>query len=119
MKEEMTIRFLFHRYRYELDSWHRWLTYQKEELVNCKNRLAEIINNCAEDNLLLAEKFQEEFLAEESKAQTSAIENGSCQVAKEVKDLEQEQEKLRRSFWKAGELFLLIKNKFLQFLQEL
>jgi hypothetical protein len=97
----------------------------KRRVGELQNRLAEIINNCAEDNLLLAEKLQEEFLAEErvvdflaeeSKAQTSAIENGSCQVAKEVKDLEQEQAELRQSIRKAGELFRLIKNKFVQFL---
>ena len=129
MKEKIRARLLVHHYRYELESWRRLLAYQKEELVYCKNRLAEIINSHAAHGLLLAaETFQEEFLAqeraiefltEELKAQFRALEQEELSGDGSVRELGLEQAQLRHAFQKAGELFLYNKNSFVQYLQGL
>lgn len=115
------------QYVYELKSWERLLSFQKEELVCFKNRLAEVLNSTTEaDIILMAESFQEAFLAqerivfflsEELKQQNQILEKEIYKPGEFYKEAVNGQAKLRREINEGEEAFASVKKKFEQFLQ--
>lgn len=125
MKKELTSDRLIHQYQYELECWGRQLLFQKEELVYFKNRLAEVISGLENDQLLVAETFQEEFLSQERvidylsrelTRQTKLIEKQLHLDGDVFRQMQGEQMKLRREFRRADELLRKGKNRFVQYL---
>jgi hypothetical protein len=129
MKKELASNRLIHQYQYELECWGRLLLFQKEELVYFKNRLAEIIDGSTENDLLLTvETFQEAFLDQEKvidylsgelKKQAKLIEKDLYFDGEIFRQMQSEQNKLRREFRRAEELFSNVKNRFVQYLVDL
>ena len=115
------------QYVYELKSWERLLSFQKEELVCFKNRLAEVLNSSTETEMILAaERFQEEFLAQERivyflldelKLQSHILEKESCNPGEFYTQAANGQAKLRREIKEGEEAFATVKKNFEQFLQ--
>jgi len=115
-------------FMYEAESWERLLVFCKEELVHFKNRLAETIaDNEGEFVLLVAEKFQEEFLAQdriffwlsdELKKQTRLLQKDMYVDGELFHELVQNQIKLRREIKKTEVLFTETKNCYALYLNE-
>lgn len=129
MNKEILFNQVIHQYQFEVESWRRLLTFQKEELVFFKNRLAEVINSSPEsDELFVVEAFQEEFLSQEKviaylsgelKRQLKLIEKELYLDGAVFMQMQREQKELRREFCKAEDLFQGIKNRFVQYLVDL
>lgn len=115
------------QYVYELKSWERLLSFQKEELVCFKTRLAEVLNSSTEAEMILtAERFQEAFLAQERivffladelKQQSQILEKESCKPGEFYTEAVNGQAKLRREIKEGEEAFAVVKKNFEQFLQ--
>ena len=126
MKAHMPDHPLLSQYQFELDSWGRLLAFQKEELVYCKNRLAEVVNDSSDDEMLLvAEGFQEEFLAQERvigylsgelKRQVQLLEKETYLDGEIYTEVVKGQKTLRREIKKGEESFVLVKEDFGKFL---
>ena len=129
MKKEDFSSPVIHQYKYEIECWGRLLSFQKVEMAYFKNRLAEVIDSNADNDLLLiAEKFQEEFLghekvidylAEELKKQERLVEKEVYLDGEVFWQMRGEQKRLHREFKKGEELFNAVKNRFVQYLNEL
>lgn len=129
MNQEIILSRLIHQFQFEVESWGRLLTFQTEELVYFKNRLAEVINSSPEnEELFVVEAFQEEFLSHEKviaylsgelKRQLKFIEKELYLDGAGFMQMQGEQRKLRREFCKAEDLFQGIKNRFVQYLVDL
>lgn len=114
---------------YESEEWARLLVFLKQENVFYKSRLAEVVNNTEdEDVLLAAEKFQEDFLSQDRVIDFLSSELGK-QTKLLVKDIYvdgeifrnvvQNQKKLRSDIQKAEEIFSKTKTEFAHYLVDL
>ena len=127
MNEHIPADYLLNQYLYELKSWERLLSFQKEELVCFKNRLAVVVNGSLEaDMILLAESFQEGFLAQERivhflidelKLQKQMLEKELYKPVELYPEAANSQARLRREIKEGEEAFASVKEKFEQFLQ--
>lgn len=130
MKQELSIRIpIVQQFVYETESWNRLIGFIRDETTYFKMRLAEVVS-ASEDNGVVeqAEKFQEEFLAQdriiiylsdELKKQNKLLEKdlnaGDIFLQEAIKN----QNKLRKEIKKAEGLFKELKDQFIGFLHEL
>ena len=122
----MSHKEILREYVYETESWSRMLAFLREENVNFKNRLAEIVDtNADEETLLIAEKFLDEFLdqdriiaylLEELKEQNKRIENDQYQIELPINKVVKNQSKLRKEMKEEEKLFAIVKEGFLNYL---
>ena len=127
MKQHISAVTYLTQYVYELKSWERLLSFQKEELVCFKNRLAEVLNSSTEAEMILAaERFQEEFLAQERivyflldelNLQSHILEKENYKPGEFYTQAVNGQAKLRREIKEGEEAFTAVKKNFEQFLQ--
>lgn len=112
---------------YEAESWARLLQFCREELVHFKNRLAAVVADSEEDLLLVAESFQEEFLAQdkvfgylsdELKRQSKLLQKDLYVDGELFTEVTRSQIKLRREIKKAEALFAGLKNRYALYLNE-
>lgn len=128
MRNDVPIHSLLCQYHYELDSWSRLLSFQKGELVCCKNRLAEVVNDSVEGEIVLvAEEFQEaflrqerivQFLADELKQQKRILGEETRFPRTLYAEVLKGQKTLQREIKKGEEAFVLVKEKFEEFLHD-
>lgn len=128
MQEVFAIHSYLCQYLYELKSWERLLSFQKEELAYCKNRLAEVLNGSTEtETVQLAENFQEAFLAQERivhflqgelKQQKEVLEKEVNTANSLLPEILNRQKKLLREIKEGELLFASVKGKFETFLHD-
>lgn len=114
---------------YESEEWGRLLAFLKQENVFYKSRLADVVNNSEdEDVLLAAERFQEDFLSQDR--MIDFLSSELCKQAKLLQkdiyldagiftELVQNQKTLRNDIQKAEEIFSRTKTEFALYLIEL
>jgi hypothetical protein len=119
---------LIRQFIYEAESWKRLLAFLRQENVSFKTRLAEIVNDSTDNDLVAAaERFQDEFLSqdrmllflsEELAKQNKLLERELYEDGELFKEVNKNQKKLREDFKKAGELFAKVKEAFSDYLVE-
>lgn len=120
---------ILHQFVYESDEWARLLTFLKQENVFYKSRLAEVVNNVDDENIVAeAEKFNEDFLSQDRIIDflTDELEIHNKLLQQEwyldddlLKDVIRHQKKLRVDVEKAEEFFSGTKKNFSGFLNSL
>jgi hypothetical protein len=119
---------LIRQFIYEAESWKRLLAFLRQENVHFKTRLAEIVNDSNDNDLLVAaEKFQDEFLSqdrmllylsEELTKQNKLLQREMYEDGELFKEANRNQKTLREDFKKAEELFARVKDTFSDYLVE-
>ena len=114
------------QYEYELESWNRLLAFQLQECIYFKTRLSEIVNSTEDNNVLLAaEKFQEDFIAEdrvitflksELVSQGHLLKRDIYEDGELLGELIKKQKKLRADIRKAEKLFRHVSEEFSDYL---
>jgi hypothetical protein len=120
---------ILHQFICESDEWARLLNFLKQENVFYKSRLAEVVNNVDDENIVAeAEKFNEDFLSQDRIIDflTDELESHNKLLQQEwyldddlLKDVIRHQKKLRVDVEKAEELFSGTKKNFSGFLNSL
>lgn len=115
---------LIRQYVYEQEGWKRLLAFFRQENVCFKTRLAEIVTDSTDSDILLAaEMFQEEFLSqdrvirylsEELELHKKLFERDLYEEA--FKKVSWNQKKLRTEFKKEEALFYKVKETFSAYL---
>jgi hypothetical protein len=113
----------------ESEEWERLLNFMKQENAFSKSRLAEIVASLEdEDELVKAEQFNDEFIAEdeiivflegELKKHRKLLEKRRYQDEEMVKQLTRHQGKLRMDIRRAEEIIIITKRKFADFIAAL
>ena len=107
----------------ELESWKRMLDHYKQENFHLKVRLVEMLNQGWEDQLLEAEKYQDDFISQdlvfqfletEITEQDDLLHFASQTGCLLNSDLAKKQKKIRSDIWKAEQLFNELKKDFNQ-----
>jgi hypothetical protein len=113
----------------ESEEWERLLNFMKQENAFSKSRLAEIVASLEdEDELVKAEQFNDEFIAEdeiivflegELKKHRKLLEKRRYQDEEMVRQLTRHQGKLRMDIRRAEEIIIITKRKFADFIAAL
>jgi hypothetical protein len=113
----------------ESEEWERLLNFMKQENAFSKSRLAEIVASLEdEDELVKAEQFNDEFIAEdeiivflegELKKHRKLLEKRRYQDEEMVRQLTRQQGKLRMDIRRAEEIIIITKRKFADFIAAL
>jgi hypothetical protein len=113
----------------ESEEWERLLNFMKQENAFSKSRLAEIVASLEdEDELVKAEQFNDEFIAEdeiivflesELKKHRKLLEKRRYQDEEMLKQLTRHQGKLRMDIRRAEEIIIITKRKFADFIAAL
>lgn len=130
MKQEISTRNpIVQQLTYEAETWVRLIGFIRDETTYFKMRLAEVVSANVDDKVVeQAEKFQEEFLAQdriiiylsdELKKQNKLLEKDMNADENILQEAIKNQNKLRREIKKAEGLFKELKDKFIGFLHEL
>jgi uncharacterized membrane-anchored protein YjiN (DUF445 family) len=130
MKQEISTRNpIVQQLTYEVQTWVRLIGFIRDETTYFKMRLAEVVSANVDDKVVeQAEKFQEEFLAQdriiiylsdELKKQNKLLEKDMNADENILQEVIKNQNKLRREIKKAEGLFKELKDKFISFLHEL
>ena len=130
MKQEISTRNpIVQQLIYEAETWVRLIGFIRDETTYFKMRLAEVVSANVDDKVVeQAEKFQEEFLAQdriiiylsdELKKQNKLLEKDMNADENILQEAIKNQNKLRREIKKAEGLFKELKDKFIGFLHEL
>lgn len=114
---------------YESEEWGRLLAFLRQENVFYKSRLADVVNNSEDEDVLLsAEKFQEDFLSQdrmidflysELSKQTNLLQKDIYVDGEIFRDVVQNQKKLRSDIQKAEAIFSKTKTEFAHYLVDL
>lgn len=120
---------IIHQYVYETEEWGRLLAFLKQETVFYKSRLAEVVNNIRDDQVLLAaEKFNDEFISQdritefllsELHRQNKLLEKDLHLDGGLLGEAIRNQKKLRSDVKKAEEIFAKTKSDFAGYLDGL
>ena len=114
------------QYMYEAQSWGRMLNFFLQENVSFKTRLAEIVNyNLDLEDIEMAEKFQEEFLAQDRTIsflldelyhQSKLLERDKYEDSELFKEIIKNQKKIRKDIKNGEQLFIKMKEQFSEYL---
>lgn len=114
---------------YESEEWGRLLAFLRQENVFYKSRLADVVNNSEDEDVLLsAEKFQEDFLSQdrmidflysELSKQANLLQKDIYVDGEIFRDVVQNQKKLRSDIQKAEAIFSKTKTEFAHYLVDL
>lgn len=120
---------ILNQFIYESEEWGRLLAFLKQENVFYKSRLAEIVSTTDDEDVITqAEKFNEDFLAQDRiiKFLTEELKNQNDLLQKDlyldgqlVNDMMRHQKKLKTDVEKAEEIFSGAKKNFSGFLNSL
>lgn len=113
---------------YEAESWGRWLAFFQQENFYFKMRLADMVSNSKNDDVLvMAEKFQEDFLSqdrvisflkEELKKQNKLLESEADGNGQLLQEISYRQKAFENNIKKEEELFYKIKDSFHNYLSQ-
>ena len=130
MKQEISTRIpIVQQLIYETETWTRLIGFIRDENSYFKMRLAEVVS-ASEDHKVIeqAEKFQEEFLAQdriilylsdELKKQNNLLDKDLNADENFLQEAIKNQNKLRKEIKKAEGLFKELKDQFISYLHEL
>ena len=113
---KMSQAIVIRQYVYETDNWLRLLAFFIQENVSLKTRLAEVVDSILDkEDLDIIEKFQEEFLAQDTvvtflsdelNQQVKLLERDDYEDGELFKEVVKHQKKLRREIKKAEDVLL-------------
>jgi hypothetical protein len=111
-------------YKKEIAGWERLISSFQQENVYLKSRLAELVNECYENDMLYsAESFLDDFMShdkmisffgDELRLQSTMINNSLSADAHLLARLKENQRRLRMDFKKAEKSFFKMKEGFYQ-----
>ncbi|HET7898344.1 MAG TPA: hypothetical protein VFL47_11750 [Flavisolibacter sp.] len=123
MKKEIPAYSFLLQCRLETEQWRYLIADCREQLVSFKSRLAELINESTDEKFLqTAEKFQEDFLAQDNvvdylsdevKQQQRRIEKTESLGVDMFGEVASAQTKIRGEIQQAEELFTNVKSNFI------
>ena len=109
---KMSQAIVIRQYVYETDNWRRLLAFFIQENVSLKTRLAEVVDSILDkEDLDIIEKFQEEFLAQDTvvtflsdelNQQVKLLERDVYEDGELFKEVVKHQKKLRKEIKKSG-----------------
>jgi len=113
---------------YEGEEWARWLAFLKQETIVYKSRLAEIVEIVDTNVVGVAEKFQDDFIAqdrmisflsEELRDHAKLLEKDLRAEGDLFSRLHQNQKKIRRDIMNTNMFFTKVRREFSNFLNYL
>lgn len=124
--KNMSYDLIIQHFIHEIATWERLVDFLTLENVFFKTRLAELVNDSSDEHMLvIAEKFQDEFLAHdgvlsflaaELKQQNELLSKSQKGNGRGYEAMIKSQEKVRTDMQKAEELFTQLKSRFSDYL---